>query len=92
MNDRVPFGERIVTLVFIGLLALATTSLLLSSHHLGSGQLPVALGIAGIKAALITLVFIGVARARASMIIAVVLAVVMSCSMIGLILMDITTR
>jgi cytochrome c oxidase subunit 4 len=81
-----------VTLVFIGLLALATTSLLLSSHNLGSGQLPVALGIAAIKAALITLVFIGVARARPSMIIAVILAVVMSCSMIGLILMDITTR
>jgi caa(3)-type oxidase subunit IV len=87
-----PFGERALTISFLGLLALATTSLVLSSHDLGSGQLPTALGIACVKAALIALVFIGLARARPSMILAVILAVIMSSAMIGLVIMDVMTR
>ena len=90
--SRTPFGEQAITRVFLGLLALATTSLVLSSHDLGSGQLPVALGIACIKATRIALVFIGVALARPSHIIAVILAAVMSSAMIGLVIMDVMTR
>lgn len=89
---RAPFGEHAVTQVFLGLLALATTSLVLSSHDLGSGQLPTAMGIACIKAVLIALIFIGVALARPSQIIAVIIAVVMSSAMIGLVIMDVMTR
>jgi hypothetical protein len=89
---RPPFSERALTVSFLGLLSLATLSLLLSAHDLGSAQLPAALGIACIKAALIALVFIGVARARPSMVLAVILAVIMSSAMIGLVLMDVMTR
>ncbi len=75
-----------------GLLALATLSLYLSKINLGGGQTAVALGIAAAKGALVALVFMGLARARGSVIAAILTAVVLIAIMILLVAMDVATR
>jgi caa(3)-type oxidase subunit IV len=74
------------------LLALATASLLASRHDLGGAQAAVALGIAGLKAVRVALVFMGLARARASLRIALLVALLLTSALILLVAMDVATR
>lgn len=52
---------------WIALLVLTALSFGLSRVHLGAGATPVALGIAGVKVAVVGLVFMHLARARAAL-------------------------
>jgi cytochrome c oxidase subunit 4 len=74
------------------LVLLAATSFLLSMIHLGSFVVPVAIGIAAIKAALVAIVFMELAIQRASNRIAFVSAIVFITLLAGLTVVDVATR
>jgi cytochrome c oxidase subunit 4 len=74
------------------LLLLAGGSFWLSFLHLGQAALPVALGIAALKAALVVLVFMELAKERASLQLAALSAIVMLLLLVGLTVADVLTR
>jgi hypothetical protein len=92
MMRRAPFGAVAYTIAFLVVVALAATSLALSQIDLGRAQLPLALGIAAVKAMVIAAVFIGVARMPPSMILMVAIAVALSLSLVAFVIMDVMTR
>jgi caa(3)-type oxidase subunit IV len=78
--------------VGFALLLLAAASFGASTFALGALALPVALGIASIKCALVVVVFMEARRERASFKIALVAAVVLLATLLALVVTDVTMR
>jgi cytochrome c oxidase subunit 4 len=74
------------------LLLLAGTSFWLSFLRLGAAALPVALGIAALKAAIVVVLFMELAKERASLQLAALSAIVMLLLLVGLTVADVLTR
>jgi cytochrome c oxidase subunit 4 len=92
MKDDAPPSALSTTLTLIALLMLASLSLCLSVGNIGHHQMVVALTIATIKASLIASVFMRLAKAPASMRLALLLAAVLTVIFITFITEDIWTR
>ncbi len=76
----------------IALLVLWGASWGLSSFELGRWAVPVALGIAAVKASLVALIFMELAHARASVRLAAVAALAMVGLMVALVVLDVASR
>ncbi len=87
-----PAVPRSVVLTGIALLALWAASFGLSYVHLGGAALPVALGIAVVKAALVAVFFMELLRESLSMKLAIITAGALLALLIGFMVADITTR
>lgn len=74
------------------LVALAGTSWALSYAHLGHVALPVALGIAAIKAVVVLVVFMEIGRERASFKLVLLAAALLLVSLLAFVAADVTRR
>jgi cytochrome c oxidase subunit 4 len=74
------------------LVALAGTSWALSYAHLGHVALPVALGIAAVKAVLVLVVFMEIGRERASFKLALLAAALLLVTLLAFVAADVTRR
>jgi caa(3)-type oxidase subunit IV len=88
-HARLPGSLRRTT---VALFVLWGASFGLSYVRLGSASLPVAVTIAAAKAGFVALGFMGVARARASVVMTVLVACVLAAILIGLTTADVVTR
>jgi cytochrome c oxidase subunit 4 len=79
-------------LTFVGLLALATLSLLLSFLHWSTGDLVVSLVIAAAKALLVLMFFMHLVEQRAANRLTVVVSLGFAALLIGLVAADVATR
>lgn len=85
-------GARRYLLTWLTLLALATTTFGLAHLDLGPARVPTALAIAGAKATLIVLFFMGLSRERGSIPIAVGLWLALLIILVALTAADVATR
>src|ERR1700744_1789714 len=76
----------------VALLGLATASLVVSQWHLGAAQMPAGLAIAALKIALVALVFMGMAKARNSQRLALIIATLLIISLVMFASLDVITR
>jgi cytochrome c oxidase subunit 4 len=74
------------------LIVLAGTSWAASYAHLGHGALPVALGIAAVKAVLVGVVFMEIGRERASFKLALLAAALLLATLLAFVAADVTRR
>ncbi|HEY4015171.1 MAG TPA: cytochrome C oxidase subunit IV family protein [Polyangiaceae bacterium] len=85
-------GAGRLALALAALLVLAGVSLAFRFAHLGATGLPVALGIAVVKAALVLIFFMEIGVERPTVRFACAAGVAMLCVMLALVVADIVTR
>jgi cytochrome c oxidase subunit 4 len=79
-------------LVGVALIVLAAVSFGASYVHMGHASLPVALGIAAVKATLVGVVFMEIGRERASFKLALLSAAFLIATLLTLVAADVTQR
>jgi cytochrome c oxidase subunit 4 len=89
---RADVSPRAVLVTGAALLVLWAVSFAASYVLTGPTALAVAIGIAVVKAALVALFFMELVRARASVVMALLTACVLTVTLIGLMVADIATR
>lgn len=85
-------GERVLYVVFVALIVLLAVTVVVSWFPLGAWNLPVAIAIAGVKAALILLYFMDVRHSRPLIWLVAGAAFFWLAILIGLTLADYHTR
>lgn len=90
--SKIANGTRLVFRTGAVLFGLWALSFALSYVHLGDAALPVALGVAALKACLVVVFFMELLRESFSMKLTVVVAGVLLATLIGLVIADYATR
>ena len=85
-------SQRTTFATWLALLALTALSFGVSYVHLGTLNIPVALGIASIKAILVVLIFMELAIEKFSVQVTLVVSFVFVALLIGLMVADVATR
>jgi cytochrome c oxidase subunit 4 len=85
-------SQRTTFATWLALLALTGVSFGVSYIHLGTLNIPVALGIASIKAILVVLIFMELAIEKFSVQVTLVVSFVFVALLIGLMVADVATR